>query len=154
MLIGRIMMVKRSLDLLEELSTMFMWQFNYHFLHKCSDKSHHKVRANVESCLYLLEGWICLNQAWALLGIWKVPSGGRAEIQNVFHIFIFNSMSHLGCALLYNPLTYIILHLQKSCPSAWFAMVRHSKQWPVYEHAALSYWETTQVLSGRICTGK
>ncbi len=24
----------------------------------------------LESCLYLPEGWICLNQAWALLGIW------------------------------------------------------------------------------------
>ncbi len=32
------------------------------------DKSHHKARANVESCLHLPEGWICLNQAWALLG--------------------------------------------------------------------------------------
>ncbi len=46
-----------------------MWQFNYHFLHKCSGKPHHKARANVESCLYLPEGWICLNQAWALLGL-------------------------------------------------------------------------------------
>ncbi len=67
MLIERMMMVKRSLDLAEGLSTIFMWQFNCHFLHKCSGKSHHKARANVESCLYLPEGWICLNQAWALL---------------------------------------------------------------------------------------
>ncbi len=29
----------------------------------------HKARANVESCLYLPEGWICLNQAWALVGL-------------------------------------------------------------------------------------
>ncbi len=63
MLIERIMMVKRSLDLPEELATIFMWQFNYHFLHKCSGEFHHKARANVESCLYLPEGWICLNQA-------------------------------------------------------------------------------------------
>ncbi len=62
-------MVKRGLDLPEELSTIFMWQFNYHFLHTCSDESHHKARADVESCLFLPEGWICLNQAWALLGI-------------------------------------------------------------------------------------
>ena len=69
MLIERIMMAKRSLNLPEGLSTIFMWQFNYHFLHKCSDKLHHKARTNVESCLYLLEGWICLNPAWALLGV-------------------------------------------------------------------------------------
>ncbi len=29
----------------------------------------HKTRANVESCLFLPEPWIGLNQAWALLGI-------------------------------------------------------------------------------------
>ena len=29
------------------------------------------TRANVESCLFLAEGWICLNLAWMLLGEWK-----------------------------------------------------------------------------------
>ena len=51
--------------------------FKLCFLHTCSDKSHHKARANVESCLYLPEGWICLNQAWALLGHLKTINSSR-----------------------------------------------------------------------------
>ncbi len=83
MIIECIMMVKRSLDLLEELSTIFMWQFNYHFLHKCSDKSHHKARANVE-CLGInatyslglgLElNWPSVCSCVHIRGIWVLPS--------------------------------------------------------------------------------
>ncbi len=37
---------------------------------------------DVESCLYLPEGWICLNQAWALLG-YLCDSTGTRGITNV-----------------------------------------------------------------------
>ncbi len=61
----------------------------------------HKARANVESCLFLPEDWICLNQAWALLGYAAgnfalLRSWNRRYTCYRFSIYLKGSLHHIN----------------------------------------------------------
>ena len=107
---------------------------HWHLLPKINVVANPSQRlANIESCLFMPEGWICLNQAWALLGILEC---------NIAPHFLMYKSSCIPVSIIHS----FLLYLGRTFITDFFSAVYYPAETRVEKvSSALAHWEYGEI---------